>query len=207
MYLDDHVRAKKSLAYWGELLQEWVFMVHRVYRISKKRSSVHGESERANTGLLAAAAVKNGWVALEECRTEKIAKKGSETYYGRCDLVLWRDQRHHEIEAKCCRVNLFGSWERTIRSHQRSMDDSSRSTYAGYRSEKKIAVTYIIPIITLKKLEIYTDDEISSELLKMIKFLKKETSPRLLSYAFPGPADMEGREKKALGVILIGDLM
>ena len=101
MYLDDHIKVKRPLGYWKELLQEWVFMVHRVYRVSKKRTSVHAEKERANTGLLAAAATRNGWVALEECRTEKVDKHlKNGTYHGRCDLVLWRDSRHHEIEAK-----------------------------------------------------------------------------------------------------------
>ena len=75
MYIDDYVKAKRPLNYWRELLQEWVFLVHRVHRVSKGRSAVHSESERANTGLLAAASIKNGWIALEESKTEKVRRR------------------------------------------------------------------------------------------------------------------------------------
>ena len=134
MYLDDHIKVKRPLGYWKELLQEWVFMVHRVYRVSKKRTSVHAEKERANTGLLAAAATRNGWVALEECRTEKVDKHlKNGTYHGRCDLVLWRDSRHHEIEAKFARISIDARTNNRIdKAHARALEDSSRSTGSGY---------------------------------------------------------------------------
>ncbi len=208
MYIQDYAKAKGKLRYWNELLQEWVFMVHRVYRISKKHSAVYAEKERANTGLLAAAAIKNGWIALEESITQKYDKKsGASTYQGRCDLVLWRDQKHHEIEAKFMRHVLFSdNRERISRVYNRALSDSARSTYAGLRSEKKIAVTYIVPIINPSKLEKYSKEEIASELNALIKDIKKEHSPMLLSYAFPGPISMEKTKRIALGVILIGDI-
>jgi len=208
MYLEDYVKAKGKLRYWNELLREWVFMVHRVYRISKKRSAVYAEKERANTGLLAAAAIKNGWVALEESITKKYDKNpGKETYRGRCDLVLWRDQKHHEIEAKFMRHVLFSkNRDRIDRVYNKAISDSYRSTFDGLRSEKKIAITYIVPVINPTRLEKSTGLEIKHEISGLIKDIKKEYSPLLLSYAFPGPIDMEGTKRKALGVILIGEI-
>lgn len=208
MYIPDCSKAKGKLRYWGELLQEWTFMVHRIYRISKKHSAVYAEKERANTGLLAAAAIKNGWIALEESITQKHDKKtGKSTYQGRCDLVLWRDQKHHEIEAKFIRHVLFSdNRERISRVYNRAIADSERSTYAGLKSEKKIAVAYIIPVINPSKLEKYDNDDIATELKALIKDIEKEHSPLLFSYAFPGPINMAKTKRKALGVILIGEL-
>ena len=61
----------KRYAYWNELLQQWVFLVERVYRITNGKHAVYSYKERTNVGLLAAAAAANGWVALEECSSEK----------------------------------------------------------------------------------------------------------------------------------------
>jgi hypothetical protein len=208
MYVENYAKAKGKLRYWNELLQEWVFMVHRIYRISKKRSAVYAEKERANTGLLAAAAIKNGWVALEESITKKYDKDiGKETYRGRCDLVLWRDQKHHEIEAKFIRHVLFSkNRDRIDRVYNRAISDSYRSTFDGLRSEKKIAITYVVPVINPTRLEKSTDLEIKHEISGLIKDIKTEYRPLLLSYGFPGPIDMEGTKRKALGVILFGEI-
>lgn len=209
MYTPDHSRAKHKLRYWNEILQEWIFMVNRVYRISKKHSGVHAEKERANTGLLAAAAVRNGWVALEESKTEKEDKNDSKSsYVGSCDLILWRDQRHHEIEAKFMRHVLFSSnRDKIIKTYNKAIADSLRSKYTGLRSEKKIAITYIVPIIAPSKLQAYTEDEIGKELQLLIKDIKQEFSPDLIAYTFPGEIDMVKKgNHKALGVIMIGNL-
>src|SRR5690606_2244641 len=112
-------------------------------------AAVYAEKERANTGLLAAAATRNGWVALEECRSQKSDRYlDSVEYCGRCDLMLWRDRRHHIIEAKCVRFPVGSrSISKIDRAHLRALADSSRSTSAGYASERMIGVTYIIPVI------------------------------------------------------------
>ncbi len=209
MFVGDFVQAKGKLRYWQELLQEWVFLVHRVYRVSKKKSAVYAEKERANTGLLAAAAVKNGWVALEESRSKKLGKKyGDQTYRGKSDLILWRDQKHHEIEAKYAAHVLFSkSRDRIGRLYYKAIFDSYRSTYNGYKSEKKIAITYVVPVISPTRLEKHSESEIAEELKNLIKAIKKEYNPELLSYAFPGPIDLQVKTKrKALGVILIGEM-
>lgn len=208
MYIDDFIRAKRPLGYWKELLQEWIFMIHRVYRVSKGRTSVHAEKERANTGLLAAAATRNGWVALEECRTEKIDRFSKRyTYSGRCDLVLWRDRRHHEIEAKFARISISArSNSRISKAHTKALSDSSRSTSSGYGSEKKIAITYVVPVIKPNLLEKLSQDDISLILKDMIKEIKLVHNPTLLAYTFPGPVSLEGSPNFGLGVILMGDV-
>jgi|TARA_Y100000310_G_C20424123_1_gene688156 hypothetical protein len=208
MYVDDYVTAKRPIGYWRELLREWVFLVHRVYRVSARTTSVYAEKERANTGLLAAAATRNGWVALEECRTKKVEKKSRRvTYSGRCDLVLWRDRRHHEIEAKFARTLLTSSnISRVRRAVERSIADSRRSTESGYSSEKKIAVTYIVPTIYPGRLEDMVDDEISTHLELLIERIKTEFQPTFMAYAFPGEVTLEGSPHYGLGAIVIGSV-
>jgi len=210
MYLSDHVSTKKPLLYWKEVLNEWVFLVHKIQRVAKGRASVYAERERANTGLLASAAIRNGWIALEECSSEKIGKvSDKDSYKGKSDLYLWRDEKHHEIEAKFIRYRMFshGQLERVKQAHDNAKSDSRRSTYIGYKSERKIAVTFIVPIITPRKSNRYSDSDLSKELQRIIDYIKTELKPVFTSYAFPGPVDIWGSSQKsqALGVILIGD--
>ena len=209
MYIDDHVRAKRPLGYWKELLQEWVFLVHRIYRISGKKTAVYAEKERANTGLVAAAATRNGWVALEECRTTKVDKYLKEySYSGRCDLVLWRDRRHHEIEAKFCRI---AKWNRSLKKIENAMEravaDSERSTASGYSSEKKVALVYIVPVIDLDSLANMESNDISEWLTSLVKEIRQTYKPTLMAYAFPGPVSLEGSEHRGLSAILIGQII
>lgn len=209
MYLEDHVEVRNPLVYWRELLQEWVFLVHRIYRISGKRTAVYAEKERANTGLVAAAATRNGWVALEECRTQKLDRLVKKhTYSGRCDLLLWRDRRYHEIEAKFGRFR-FGSenfnWIDKI--YDRVVKDSQRSTPANYKSDKKIALAYIVPVISPNRIEITNPMEVSDWLRSFTKDLRSRYSPTLMAYAFPGQVTLEGSPNLGLGVILMGTVV
>ena len=185
MYIEDYVTAKKPIGYWRELLREWTFLVHRIYRVSGKSTSVHAEKERANTGLLAAAATRNGWVALEECRTDKTGKQSKkDSYTGRCDLVLWRDRRHHEIEAKCVRIVLpSSSISRIKKPHDRAIADSNRSTESGYVSEKKIAITYIVPTMNPDRLKSLTNDDVGIILRDLIKKTKTALDPKLMLFS------------------------
>jgi hypothetical protein len=205
-FLEDYISAKRPLTYWKELLQEWVFLVHRIYRISGKRTAVYAEKERANTGLIAAAATRNGWVALEECRTDKVDRYAKTvTYSGRCDLVLWRDRRHHEIEAKLIRVAMKNkTFDRVDLTIERAIQDASRSTQSGYKSEKKIALAYIVPVIDPVRYDEVSYDEITEWLSSLVSHIKINHNPTLLSYAFPGPVTLEGSDQLGLGVILYG---
>ncbi|MDP3517870.1 MAG: hypothetical protein Q8S94_11955 [Pseudohongiella sp.] len=206
MYLEDYLEVRRPLTYWRELLHEWLFLVNRVYRISNQKAAVYAEKERANTGLLAAAATRNGWVALEECRSQKIDKYVEDAEYGgRCDLMIWRDRRHHIIEAKHVRFPIGArSISRIDRVHLRALADSARSTSSGYKSEKMIAVTYIVPVIKPSQYSAMTEEEISIRLREVVAEVKSQHGPTFISYAFPGPVVLQGSANLGLGVIIIG---
>jgi hypothetical protein len=72
-----------------------VYLNKEIFRCSKGRFAAYSYRERPNIGVLAGAAVKAGWVALEECWSQKegvLSAKG--LYHGRADLWLWRDVQH-----------------------------------------------------------------------------------------------------------------
>ena len=206
MYLEDYIKVRRPLTYWRELLHEWLFLVHRVYRVSNQKASVYAEKERANTGLLAAAATRNGWVALEECRSQKVDRYlENAEYSGRCDLMLWRDRRHHIIEAKHVRFPIGArSISRIDRAHLRALGDSSRSMSSGYKSEKMVAITYIVPVIKPKQFEAMTKAEISARLSEVVGEVRKQHSPTFMAYAFPGEVELQGSPNLGLGVIIMG---
>ena len=84
------------LQHWAFLLEEWILLLKRYCRFMGD-DAPYFYSERANIGVLAAAAWRAGWVALEEFGIRKHTKQK-----GRADLWFWPiDQDKEEyIEAK-----------------------------------------------------------------------------------------------------------
>ena len=210
MYLEDCARAKGKLRYWNEILQEWLFMVHRVNRVSKNESAVYVHKERTNVGLLAAAAVRNGWVALEESLTKKHSRgKTKELYSGRTDLTLWRGNHYHEIEAKLVRVRLpytKTDTKKIQRARNNARKDSIHSPLTGKKNNHKVAMTFVVPIVAPEFLQKTEDQEINKHLDSIIKNIRKDYNPQLLSYTFPGPVKLQGRNF-GLGIIMFGELL
>ena len=200
------VKTRRRYGYWRELLEQWLFLVERVQRITKGDHAVYSYKERTNAGLLAAAAVANGWIALEECRTDKhISSDNEEIYQGRSDIRLWRDARHHEIEAKFLRVALASSsTTRLSEAAERAVRDSACSVPTGDRFDRKIAVTFVVPTMSVAQLEKTTEVEMDEYRTRLIKYIQS-TKPNFLAYTFAGPATAAGAPKrKALGIILFG---
>ncbi len=210
MYLEDYARAKGKLRYWNEMLHEWLFMVHRVNRVSKKESAVYAHKERTNVGLLAAAAIRNGWVALEENLTKKHSRgKTKELYPGRTDLTLWRGNHYHEVEAKLVRVRLPYTKTDTTkirRARNNARKDSIHSPMTGKKNDHKVAMTFVVPIAAPEFLQKTEDKEIKKHLDAIIKNIRKDYNPQLLSYTFPGPVKLQGRNF-GLGIIMFGELL
>lgn len=200
------VETKNPLKYWHELLEQWVFLVERIYRITKKKQAVYSFKERTNVGLFAAAAMANGWIALEECRSEKFtSEETDDTYQGWSDLRIWRDRRHHEIEAKFVRVALASSGKKRIdKACENAVKNSIRSTASGDQFDKKIALTFIVPTLSKTQFETWKKEEIDEETEKLIQYVKT-FKPHLLAYTFPGATTAIGsNNRKALGIILVG---
>ncbi|NMG17468.1 hypothetical protein [Aromatoleum bremense] len=201
-----NVITQRRYGYWRELLEQWVFLVERIHRVTVEKHSVYSYKERTNVGLLAAAATANGWIALEECRSEKYSSKDSEeVYQGRSDLRIWRDKRHHEIEAKFLRIALTStSTTRLTKAAEKSVADAARSVESGDRFDRKIAVTFVVPTLTNSQADKLSEKMQSEHQERLINFIQ-EKKPSFMAYAFPGRAPVAGSlNRQALGVILFG---
>ena len=192
--------------YWRELLEHWVFLVERGYRVTDGQHAVYAYKERTNVGLLSATAVANGWVALEECRSEKYSSQDSDdVYQGRSDLRIWRDKRHHELEAKFLRVPLISkSTTRLDSIYEKAIADAARSVATGDRFDRKIAVTFVVPMLTASQLEKISHERIHSNLERLLDYIQ-DTKPHFCASCFPGVGTVSGRQhRRSLGVILFG---
>ncbi len=198
------VHTTNRYGYWHELLQQWVFLVERVHRLTKGQHAVYAYKERTNVGLLASAATANGWIALEECSSEKhVTTAKDHVYQGRSDIRIWRDKRHHEIEAKFLRVALTSSSNSRLEAASaRAISDASRSIKNGSR-DRKIAVTFVAPMLTKTQCESLSPAEKHEYMEKLLQYIS-EQKPSFIAYAFPGEVEAVGSMRKSLGIILFG---
>lgn len=209
------VQVTPRYGYWRELLEQWVFLVERSYRVTNTKHPVYAYKERTNVGLLAAAAAANGWVALEECRATKSKpsskpSESEELYEGRSDMRLWREKRHHDVEAKFLRVPLLTSskkrFDRLDTVVLGAKAASSRSIATDDRVDRKIALIYVVP--TASRLQHEGLEKEKNSIMKntniILEHIRKQ-HPHFLAYAFPGATHAVGtKERSAYGAILFG---
>lgn len=108
------IKNKKNLGHWDSLLEEWILSIERFSRITNG-DVPYWYNERANVGVLAAAAWRCGRIALEEFQHEKIDvssneetdETNQEKWMGRCDLWISNDRSEELIEAKFKWLNLL----------------------------------------------------------------------------------------------------
>lgn len=106
-------KSRGVLRHWSCLFEEWFLVIDRYCRITKD-DTPYWYNERANIGILAGAAWRCGWIALEEFQSEKTDMIPPEEglsaekvkWMGRADLYLASEYHHDYIEAKFKWVNL-----------------------------------------------------------------------------------------------------
>jgi hypothetical protein len=108
------INNKKYIGHWDALLEEWILSIERFSRITKE-DVPYWYNERANIGVLAAAAWRCGRIALEEFQHQKIDASSDgesedavqKSRNGRCDLWIKGDDRTEEVvEAKFRWLNM-----------------------------------------------------------------------------------------------------
>ncbi len=201
-----YTRSKK-FQYWNEILHTWIFQVEQGYRLTNGNDPVYRYKEQTHTSLFAAAAIQSRWIALTECRSMKIRKDQTETNRGKTDLTIWRSSNKRlEIEAKFTRISISSDLDKRVSTtSNKSLSDALRTSPNNSQKATKIALNFIVPIITTKKLQ-KTDNNKLLEFLKEINStIKKEIKPDFFSCVYPGKSPVSGRpEYNALGVIVYG---
>jgi hypothetical protein len=198
----ERIKVKAPLKHWQEILEEWVFINKKVFRVTNGDFSPYSYRERTNIGVLAGTAVKTGWSALEECSSEKTTTNDTaEVYQGRSDLLLWRDVRHDQVEAKFMRRSLNAPTLKRIETvHGKAKSDAMRSTSNESRKENFIALTFIVPWV-----ENTIEEDCSRKINIFLDELYTELKPTIFASVFPGKSTLVGAEHRAgLGVVLIG---
>jgi len=99
-------KSRGKLRHWSGMIEEWLLNIERYGRVTDG-DVPYWYNERANVSVLAGAAWRCGWVALEEFQTEKqepVPEEGdvidAKRWKGRCDLFICSDVRSDTIEAK-----------------------------------------------------------------------------------------------------------
>jgi hypothetical protein len=99
---------RKGLKHWEPLLEEWLLLIERYCRVGAGEDAPFIYTERANIGLLAGAAWRCGWIALEEFQYEK-GYRNKPKWNGRADLYLGSENKEEIIEAKFDWLSLYSS--------------------------------------------------------------------------------------------------
>lgn len=93
------IKGRKGLSHWACVLEEWMLSIERYTRIMCGEDAPYYYNERANVSVLAGAAWKAGWVALEEFQSEKGYRNRAKTN-GRTDLYFANKTSEELVEAK-----------------------------------------------------------------------------------------------------------
>ena len=201
----------RMLRHWQPVLKEWSFLVRRSYVRTKGRYPSYIFRERANIGVLAAAAWRNGWVAIEEGRSAKKHKRSANVEFaGRTDLLLWHGKRREPfdiVEAKFTRQSVLSTYTEKV---QRKIDEAFEGAGRTFNIKKPvIAYRYVgLTFIDLTILDIdYDKSKIESDWKEYINHMQKEVDFNALAWSLPGPAKLkyDRQEKKHLGLILIAE--
>jgi hypothetical protein len=138
-----------ALRDWEGLFEEWTLLVERYCRLVPGEAP-YWHTERANVGLLAGAAWRCGWLALEEFHSTKGDK--SETWRGRLDLALHTPTHGYAIEAKQGWPYLGdASAESTVRATLHEAGAAARlvipTRSVGTKSHAAVAVAFCAPYV------------------------------------------------------------
>jgi hypothetical protein len=153
----EFVHSSSNLRALTNLLNEWKALV-KSYHKTTKEDVCWIYNERATLSVLAGAAWRLGWIALEEYSTEKLAPSESEgplKANGRCDLWLSHGKRSFAIEAKQSwqsigrQVKSQNKWAK--RKYTAAFKDAGRLIRA--EADSRLAMLFIAPSFPAREIE------------------------------------------------------
>ena len=194
----ERIEVSAPFLHWRRILREWVRLNKRIYKATKGEFAPYSYRERPNIGVMACAAIKAGWAALEECCSEKNAGFNS----GRVDLTLLRNGFHEKIEAKFTCDGF-----RELKGKIKSRHDSAKTDAAALArspNSRNLALTFIVPRVSDYDLKVFQE-----AVLDLMDHCMR-LSPAIFGSVFPGKAPCRSVAKKAqqmttAGIIVIGD--
>lgn len=169
--------------HWHALIEEWTLAHERFARL-QPHDPAYWYGERPQIGILAGAAWRCGYVAIEEFAMTKstpyIDDMEEKIWRGRCDLWLTNGIHEHFMEAKHLSIELNdASVSKVGKSLQAAEIDSRNSNVHGQRSA-------VVFISARSKIDPSASPEFNAEVEQFLHALES-LSPSMLAWCFPGP--------------------
>ena len=179
---------KQDLKGLSPVLQEWINVVS-TYSESYKDDACYLYNERTSIGMLAAAAWRLDWVALEEFSTQKANKDIADKHAnGRCDLKIANLSTSYAIEAKQAwqpkGSRVSDEWLYVNRMRNFAKIDSQ--VLIKDQGTHRLSAVFVSPRFKVSDIENFPNKEaITESINKWLKGLKKLEKLHAYAYIFP----------------------
>lgn len=197
------IKSDSELRKLKPVLDNWVEIVQEYSRAFQNHDACWWYTERANVGILAAAAWRTkGWLALEEYSTSK-RRDGTGSKNGRCDLYMAKNNHDNSFafEAK-------QAWQ-TMRSDdiskilgQLAKARKDAGNLERVEAETRVAACFVIPKMPSR----HADDHFDNQILKWLDYVIKNVCWDAVAWVFPkkGRQIKNGAETRIYpGVLLV----
>lgn len=206
-------------------------LCHLWIRCLKQYSRLHApyfddngwwHNERASISLLAGAAWKLGWVALEEFGTSKrghkIPSEERGERVGRCDLYMSSKETSFAIEAKQAWQRI-GDRSAPFADAQHQMEEAWKDSgyLHSYEADRRLAVTFIVPHLPISQVKESNTgevdaqkvrDSVNSWLEQVEGFQRQRGKATRYAYYFPADGHRYVNEHKGRvfpGVVMVAE--
>lgn len=171
------------------MMEEWILAIDRFSRLSDG-DAPYWYNERANIGVLSAAAWRSGSVALEEFQHEKIDVENSENgasesenkWSGRCDLWVSNGKKSERIEAKFRWLNMAS--ERMTEFADECLATALKDAEKSRSDDGQGAIGVAFFPLFVKESKVTADNSIEAHINKSISELCNIDAD-LVSWCFP----------------------
>jgi hypothetical protein len=179
------INVKPPLKHWEDILEQWISLNREIFEHAKGKFAAYSYRERPNVGVMSAAAVRAGWIALEECWSEKDGASGVRN--GRADLWLWRNIHHERIEAKFTTDGPSELIKKLRLRHESARADARK--LGSPVDARNIALTFVVPRARNNEKEGFEKSVVE------VANHCRNLSPKIFASVFPGWVPRLGADK------------
>jgi hypothetical protein len=194
-----------NIEIFAPIIKNWRMVIDRYIKIHGNEDNPYWWNERANIGLLAAAAyATEGFCSLEEYQYEKGKSEEEQSvtktvYAGRNDLYIANKDNEFYFEAKVCWPLIDDLKATAQKKFKEAMNSASQLPPVNNTSEHNIALTFVVPYI--EKNAITNEDR--EKLSDFLEYLKSENTDLYAVYLNEGKLPIARNEKHTPAVIMV----
>ena len=193
------IKGRKGMSHWSCVMEEWMLLIERYTRIMSGTDAPYYYNERANVSVLAGAAWRAGWIALEEFQSKKGYRNRAKTN-GRTDLYFANESTDELIEAKFQWICMGSdNLERMVQNTMKLATCDAKRTRANHKDVKAIGVGFF-PVYK-KDLRIEDRDKLIEQTITEFG----EQDYHAMAWCFP--PEMRGHVSEMTGNLMPGVVM